>query len=655
MARKEIFLEEAVLDDLSRGLEVIERPFSHAALRGLLIVTVAVGCTAVGRVVFLDGLGGAFYRERALANAGQQVIVRAPRGIIYDRFGKSLVSNEPSFSVSLNLSELLREPGSVRHTLEAISSIVPFDVDEGHRSVLEVDLEHQAYFPLARDLSLSQVVALRQLNRREVVVEENFSRRYAEGTIFSHLVGYTGMVSPDDLSRDSALLLNDEIGKSGLEASYDEALRGENGVALVFRDVRGATIDQKTVRDPVAGNSLITAIDGDLQRYFYETLEQQLRVLGRTSGAGLAINPQTGEVLALVSLPSYDNNTLTSDLFVNRLRPTFNRVISGVYSPGSTIKPLVAFGALEEGVIDPLHSILSIGYIEIPNPYNPDKPSRFVDWRPHGWVNLYSALARSSNVYFYEVGGGYEGLKGLGIERLKEYWQKFLVATKTGIDLVGETEGFLPDPATKEMRTGDIWRLGDTYNVSIGQGDLLVSPLALLRSIVGVATRGALVRPFVVRTIKDASGNVVFEHAPSADRMEVKKAESFNEVETGLLDAVRKDYGTAHLLASIPMTIAAKTGSAQIENNQKTNAFFVGYNIPPQEESQMNADKENSQINADKNISENQRLDRRISAPKQIAVLVLIEDAREGSLNAVPVAQKIFEWYYENRIKNAER
>lgn len=369
----------------------------------------------------------------------------------------------------------------------------------------------------------------------------------------------------------------------------------------------------KTVQ---SGAKVYTTIDAELQKVLYTSLKNRLTSLDRNAGAGLAINPRTGEVLALVSLPSFDTNKLTGEIFSDPAKPAFNRVLSGVYSPGSIIKPLVAFGALEEGIVDPMTSILSTGYIELPNPYTPSQPSRFVDWKAHGWVNVYSALARSSNVYFYEVGGGFEQQQGLGIERLRAYWGKFLLGEKTGIDLPGEAQGNLPDPESKEKRTGQIWRIGDTYNVSIGQGDLLVSPIELLRYIGGIAAKGKLYEPYVVSKVENGE-SLYYTKDQRFNTIEQKNPQSIEDVERGMLYGVSEEYGTSHMLAGIPMAIAGKTGSAQIQNNQKTNAFFVGYAPVPNPE---------------------------------IAILVLIEDAKEGSLNAVPVAQEVLSWYYEHRV-----
>lgn len=655
MARKDLFLEESILDDLSEGLDAMEQPFSRNAFRLLGFLVVALVIIIFARVGTLAFIKGSFYRERALANAGRTVLLKAPRGILYDRFGTALVSNDPSFGVSLNLSELFRG-GTSEEVLADVNAIIPLDIPKIRADLALVDLERQAYYVLTDSLSLQQVVALKNLNRKELFINEGFSRRYEEGPIFSHILGYTGLVSREEMTDNKSLKLNDRVGKMGLEGKYDDILRGRDGFARIFQDSVGTTIDRKVEREPESGENVYTSIDADLQRYFYESLSNQLHQLGRTSGAGLVLNPQTGEVLAMVSIPSYDNNKLASSMFVDKSRPLFNRIVSGVYSPGSTIKPLVAFAALEEGVVDALRSIYSAGYIELPNPYFPDKPSRFVDWKAHGWVNVYSALARSSNVYFYEVGGGFspDNVQGLGIARLKQYWEKFKLDEPTGIDLNGEASGFLPDPESKERRTGDSWRVGDTYNVSIGQGDFMITPLELLRYIGGIATKGLLYEPYLVSQTRDADDSISYNHSSSFETVSANNTEHFNDIELGMLDGVRKDYGTSHMLADIPLTIAAKTGSAQIQNNQKVNAFFVGYNIPP-----TNTDMIQNDSGADEEVLVLEEKERTLCKlesaacppiPQQIAVLVLIEDAREGSMNAVPVAYSVFNWYYQNRI-----
>jgi penicillin-binding protein 2 len=355
----------------------------------------------------------------------------------------------------------------------------------------------------------------------------------------------------------------------------------------------------------------------------HERLQQGLRYLGVHAGVGLALDPRTGEVLALVSLPTYDNNIFVTPgksaergrLVTDSVRkPLFNRAVSGAYNPGSTIKPLVALAALREKVISPSATIYSAGYIDVPNPYVPDKPSRFVEFNMHryGWVDVRSALAKSSNVYFYTVGGGFGSVQGLGLERLNQYWKKFGLGAKTGIELEPEAAGFLPTAEEKQSRTHQPWRLGDTFNVSIGQGDLLLSPLQLINYIASIANGGTLYRPRLIHEIGGVPAPAspkIFDYTDW--KMEVK------EVQLGMRDGVEKEYGTSYTLHDLPITVGAKTGSAQTNNNTRTNAFFAGY--APFED-------------------------------PEIAILILIENAKEGSLNAVPIAKDIFNWYYYNRV-----
>lgn len=256
----------------------------------------------------------------------------------------------------------------------------------------------------------------------------------------------------------------------------------------------------------------------------------------------------------------------------------------------------------------------------MPNPYNPASPSKHLDWQYQGSVNLTSALAQSSDVYFYIVGGGSPakstpllndpsdyGISGLGIDRLHTWWQKFGFGTSTGIDLPSESIGFLPTPAWKQKHSGTPWLLGDTYNVSIGQGDLLVTPIQLIDYIGAIANGGDIYRPF----LNASSTPVVAEDLTSL-------AAEIKQVQEGMKAGVTSPKGTSYTLHNLPFSVCAKTGSAQVENNTQENALFVGY-----------APCDNPQI----------------------AILILIENSRAGSLNAVPVAGDVLNWYYENRIK----
>ena len=601
---KKVYFEEVVSDSISDSeFNVKEKPINTSVFHMVFAVCVIAALVFLSRTAVFAGMEGDKYVKRSLDNTNQSIPLIAPRGIILDRDGTPLVKNKEIFTVFLQLDEMVRS-NEKDLVLNAAENILGMDRGEVSKLIEDTNLDSISDIILKQDLTLDEVVKIKTLGSKSLIVESDFAREYIDPA-FSHVIGYASLVNQKDLAENPDLALNDLIGRAGLEAYYDKKLRGQNGAISIYRNAKGDLEDIQRTKEPIAGDALETTIDSEFQKYFYQRMLSGLKSLGRTSGVGIAINPQNGEVLSLLSFPSFDANNI-SEYLSNSNEPLFNRAVSGLYSPGSTIKPVDATGALSEGVVTPEKQFLSIGYIEIPNPYNPDKPSRFVDWKPQGWVDVHSALARSSNVYFYIVGGGFEDTKGLGIKRLKKYWQIFGLDKLTGIDLPGEAIGFLPDPEEKEERTGTPWLVGDTYNVSIGQGDLQVTPIELLDTIAAVA-KGVAYTPHLD---KSAPKDVVIDLSQYSDALK--------EVRKGMEDAVDKDYGTAHLLADLPISTAAKTGSAQIAGNTKTNALFVGY-----------APADNPQI----------------------AILILVEDAKEGSLNAVPIAHDVMEWYYENRLK----
>ncbi len=624
MKKPDIFLEDAILDDLKKDFGELEMPLSKKAFNLIIFFAGLMVLISAAKIFSLGIAKGDFYKNRAQDNVSDITALTASRGIFFDRNNKTLVTNIPSFRVVLDISALfLKNKDEQKAEIEKISAILGINSDEMEKSLLETDLEKQKSLIIARDLTIEEVTKIKVLDSNVFRVENDFKRQYPDGGIFSHILGYVGAVDKKDLKNNENFLINDTVGKDGLEFYYDNYLRGQAGKTVKYKNSKNQIIEEKFAVDSISGDNFYLTIDSDFQNYFFNRLKQGLYNIGRTRGAGVAINPQTGEVLALVSIPTFDNNRLSSGIFSDPDQPLFNRIVSGVYNPGSTIKPLVGIAALNENVVSPLKSVFSKGYIEIPNPYFPDKPSRFVDWKPHGWVNLYSAIARSSNVYFYEVGGGFEDIGGLGVQRLKKYWQKFMLDQKTGIDLPGEKNGFLPDPAEKEKRTGTIWRLGDTYNVSIGQGDLMITPLELINYISSIANGGKIFQPFVVKKITDEKGNLIKENSPKIIADNTDLINSIKEVKKGMIDGVEKSYGTSNLLSDLPVKVAAKTGSAQIEQNTKVNAFFVGF------------------APADQSFD-----------TSKIAILILVEDAREGSLNTIPIAKDVLRWYYTNRMKN---
>ncbi len=619
--KKELNLEETLSDDWSKDkdTELVEVSLGGWPMIFAGLIVSLIAAALVGRIVFVGLAQSTRYELRAEDNQNLASILPAPRGIIYDRNGKIIADNRPVFSAYLKTDEFLRQTDSQKQVLDSISEILSVSPEEIWNSLESSDLERNGGLLLLNpNLSQGEVVKLKSLNLPVVEIEDSFDRNYPDGEIFSSVLGYTGMVTISDLNDNSDLTIQDEIGKGGAELYYDDQLRGVNGKTIQKRDARGRLFGDKEETKPEIGKSLYITIDADLQKYFYRQMKEKLLSLGRTKGVGLAMNPQNGEILAMLNFPVYDNNILSSGgsnsekqaILTSRDKPLFNRATAGFYSPGSTIKPLVGVAALKEAVITPSKEIFSPGYIDIPNPYRPDEPTRYLDWRYQGYVNLASAIAQSSNVYFYEIGGGGPDSAGLGITRLRQWWQKFNLGNLTGIDLPGEAKGFLPSPDWKEKKYKQPWLLGDTYNVSIGQGDLLLTPLQLLNYISTIANGGKVYKPVI---------NKNAEHKIISDLSHL--SQQFQEVRKGMRLVATSKLSMANTLGELPFAVEGKTGTAQVRSNQQQNAFFVGY-----------ATSENPQI----------------------AVLVLVENSREGSLNAVPIAKDVFNWYYQNRIKNGK-
>ncbi len=627
--RQDIAFEESIGDDWNRDLNVVEVPLPSRPLWYLGAAILVIGIIIIGRIGYLALVRGAYYEARAEQNVANLVSTPAPRGIIYDREGNALVANKAAFAALLNPRVFFLTPSLQTSTLAAVQSILGMDPETVMGLLSQKSAEDFATpVVLAENLDENQLVNLQALNLPAVSIESTFERKYTGGPAFSSVLGYIGRVSKSDLEANVNFTAQDFIGKSGVEAFYNKTLEGTPGVNVILKDARGAVLHQESRSAPTIGTSLKLTIDGGLQTYLHDRLASGLRSLGRQVGIGLVMDPETGEVLSLVNLPDFDNNLLSNpmgknaevqSLLTSPQKPLFDRAVSGMYNPGSTIKPLVGIGALKDGVIDPARQIFSPGFLLVPNPYNSSTPSKYLDWRYQGNVDMASAIAQSSDVYFYVVGGGSPaesipllndqsdyGIAGLGISRLNGWWQRFGLGLPTGIDMPNEAPGFLPTPEWKQKALGTPWLLGDTYNVSIGQGDLLLTPLQLLSYIGAVGNGGKIYRPFVNASSTPALNKDISDLAPQ-----------IQEIQKGMRETVTSPKGTAYTMNDLPFPVCAKTGSAQVQNNTQENALFVGY-AP-------------------------------CDHPK-IALLILIENSKEGSLNAVPIAKDVLSWYYENRI-----
>ncbi|MBP6926604.1 MAG: hypothetical protein KBB70_02820 [Candidatus Pacebacteria bacterium] len=405
---------------------------------------------------------------------------------------------------------------------------------------------------------------------------ESYSHRaYVKDPGFSHVLGYVGYPSKDS----SGVFWSTEfIGKDGLEKQYNERLRGKNGTELIETDVHGEIHSKNLSTQPIPGENLTTTIDAGVQAALNRSLTNLLETGGYTGGSGIILNIWNGEILALTNAPEYDSAILSdgSDTetirgyMTDSRRVFMNRAVAGLYTPGSIVKPFVAIGALVEGVITPQKQILSTGSISLPNPYNPKNASIFKDWKAHGWTDMRTAIAVSSDVYFYEIGGGFQGQKGIGIAGIDKYNKLFGVGgEKTGIDLAGEVEGNIPTPEWKlKVFKGDPWRVGDTYHTAIGQYGFQVTPIQMARATAAIANGGTLVTPHLL--MDDTAAH------PTKPVAQDIPAEYYTIAKEGMRKAVTE--GTVTQVNFPYVKIAAKSGTAQLgANKDRINSWIVGF------------------------------------------------------------------------------
>ncbi len=393
-------------------------------------------------------------------------------------------------------------------------------------------------------------------------------RAYSEMPGLAHILGYLGITTANKVG-----------GKDGVEKKYENILAGATGVKLVETDSKNQVASESTLRPPVSGKNIKLTIDAGLQSSLYNILGNVVQERGFGGGAGVILDVHSGEVLALTSYPEYNSQVLSrggpEDIIKgylnNKQKPFLNRAVSGLYAPGSIIKPMIALAALMEKIISPEKQIFSAGSISLPNPFFPELKSVFMDWKAHGWVDMRRALAVSSNVYFYTIGGGYEDVKGLGISKIDKYANLFGFGSKTNVDLDKEEEGMIPSPATKALNTKDpVWRIGDTYHASIGQGDFQITPIQAAVYAAAVANNGLLLQPYVV--IDDSRGQI-----PRGGKTLAIPPEYFKIVKEGMRLVVLE--GTAQGLSGLGIDVAAKSGTAELESDatKLVNSWLIGF------------------------------------------------------------------------------
>lgn len=387
----------------------------------------------------------------------------------------------------------------------------------------------------------------------------------------AHLIGYVRYPRAD---ASGAWWRTELTGVAGIESLFDAQLAGQNGNKIVEVDALGKVQRERIVELPVAGSEMTLSIDMDVQSKLAELLSKHAAGNRFKGGAAVIMDVKTGQLLAITSFPEYDQEAMTSgntekiqSYASDPSSPFLFRAVSGLYTPGSIVKPFVAAAILNEKIIDPLKQILSTGSISIPNPYNPENPSIFKDWKAHGWVDLRNALAVSSDVYFYAVSGGFEDQRGIGIAALDEYFKRFGFSASTESPFSDEAIGIIPTPEWKAATfDGDPWRLGDTYITSIGQYGMQVSPLQAVRAIAAIANGGTLYTPKITA---DAVSEGTSVDIPDAYLQIVRE---------GMRLAVTSENGTARAMNVAGLPIAGKTGTAQLgSNNESMNSWAVGF------------------------------------------------------------------------------
>ncbi|MBI4299561.1 MAG: penicillin-binding protein 2 [Chloroflexi bacterium] len=590
------------------------------------VVVVAAFLSLLGQVWHLQVVEGTTYQKKAEYNRLRVSPLSAKRGIIYDRGGNILVRNVPSFTVAVVPADLSKEQQP--QVAARLGKLLGMPADKVTALIDERRTQQFLFAPVPIQAEVPPEVAftvrerLSELPGVTVLVEP--MRYYPEGELMSHILGYVGRISAEEYDRlkDSGYDLNDELGKMGVEATYEKALRGKPGREQVEVNANGLKLQTIKAWDTTPGQNLVLSIDLDLQRKMMQYLKEGME--DSHFAAAAAMDPRTGEVLATVSIPSYDNNIFSGSVKQDKLaallkdpwRPLFNYTISGTFPSGSIFKIVTGSAALQEGVAVPGTEIVSTGQISIANQYDPSIVYTFKDWAALGRLDFYKAIAQSSDVYFYYLAGGFRDFKGLGIERLARYAREFGLGGKTGIDLPGEVEGLVPDAIWKDRVKGEPWMTGDTYNMGIGQGDLLVTPIQMLNMVQAVANRGVIRKPQVVRQVVDAEGRAVQSLQDRGMRKIKVSPGNLDIVAEGMRQAV--EWGTA-TLAKIPgVTVAGKTGTAEwgpidpATGYRPYHGWFVGF-----------APFDNPEI----------------------AIVVFVEKGK-GALVATPIAGKILDYYF---------
>ncbi len=678
--------------------------FEDWRIRVLYILIAFIFGYYVLRLFNIQILESSVYIAQAEENRTTEISIPTERGIIFDRNGVVLARNAASFNVTITPAELPGDPtetplpGAILQIYRELSQLIDVPVSNGIMNEETVRL----FTPCQTDFGITEIVVIADTNapyrpvrvacdvdeKTAMMVSENSTdwpgvdieiesiREYPTGELTAEIIGFLGPIPAglEEEYRELGFVPNrDKVGYAGVEASLNDVLGGKNGLRVVEVDVAGQQLrDLEPPVDPVPGNNLVLSIDTRLQSAAKGALVGEIEWWNRyfneirsSNGVAIAMNPKTGEILALVSYPTFENNRMArfipayyyEQLSHDPNRPLFNHAISAEHPPGSVYKLATAIGAMNEGVLPPTQSVECPGKITVTEKYAPNDPGTPRDYvcydeLGHGRVSYLRGIALSCDIYFYKIGGGYPGEvpQGLGIDRMAEYAKALGYGQKTGIELPGEAEGLVPTSAWKRITLGENWSQGDTYIAAMGQGFVLSTPLQVLVSAAIVANDGVYMQPTLVHEIQDAEGNVIKPFDPQV-KWDITRdpligvfdengiiTEEKKTVEPWVVDLTQQGMrmvvteGTAErifkdfIINGEEIQTAGKTGTAEYcdnvaqeknlcqPGNWPTHAWYVGYG--PYED-------------------------------PEIAVVAFVYNGGEGASVAAPIVRRIMEAYFE--------
>lgn len=594
----------------------------------LAFTLIVVGLSAVmsSRLFWLQIVEGTKNRQYADSNRIQAIKVAAPRGLIYDREMQILARNGPGWRLTLIGSAPIKSGSGLTENI-------------GKDKKVRFLTEDQANRLRATDSATAAKLEVDQI------------RQYNDGEIFAHVLGYLGEISQMELttanlqgcasttfvgqidqSRNCDYRLGDLVGREGAESVYETVLRGVSGKKLVEVDASGSTVANIATQDPKPGLNLVLSLDAGLQKASYEALKEAIAKVGSIpiksgsmagpdsigAGAVVAANPSTGEIYALVSYPSYDPGVFVdptesgkvAGILNNPNQVLLNRPIAGTYPPGSTFKIITATAGLESGRVKADTKVEDTGVIYLGS-------FAFPNWywiqygKTEGIIDIVRAIARSNDIFFYRVG------EWVGNTLLTQFARVFGLGQKLGIDLPGETAGLVPTDEWKKQTQGEPWYPGDTLHMAIGQGYVLATPLQIMSATAVIANGGTLYQPYLLQKIINQEGQVLWQAQPKVIRSQIIKEANLKLIREGLAGACATG-GTGWPLFEFKIPVACKTGTAEFGDPQnRTHAWFTTYAPVDQPE---------------------------------IVVTVLIEGGGEGSSIAGPVARKIYEYWFRDRL-----